>query len=553
MKKITSKFFSWFIFAIVIVIAYQFLAKTQDPSQRPSSSVNLQNKTLRIVSGSENKSLQPIIEQWAAKQGVTIDLSYQGSVDIYRLLQQGTNIPFDAVWPANHLWIALGDEQKVVKHEKSIMRSPVVLGIKKTIAQQLGWIDNPAVKIQDILDASEQGKFRLSMTSATQSNSGSSAYIGFLYAMAGYPDTLTAEHLDNPQVQEKVKKLLGMVNRSSGSSGWLKDAFVQHPDRFDAMLNYEAMLIEANQAFTRNGQDPLCAIYPQDGLMVADSPLGFIAHNDANNAGKEALFLKLQQYLLSKEVQNKIEATGRRTGLLGINVSSTDKTIWNPAWCIDTERDIAPIPTPAQAVIQQALNLYQTDLRKPSLTIWALDISGSMQGAGMAGLKKAMTTLLDSEQAKIHLLQAGKNDMTYIIPFNHETLPIWEIKGNDTTQLATALQNVNNLNATGGTDLYRALVIALRKLQPYYDDGTLWNYLPAIVAMTDGRSQEINKKVFDQVVQQLPFALDIPIHAISFGKADKKQLEALTQQSVGRLFDSRGDLATTLRKAKGYN
>jgi Ca-activated chloride channel family protein len=509
--------------------------------------------SLSIVSGSENKSLQPIIEQWAHQQGVNITISYQGSVDIYRLLQQGNNIPFDAIWPANHLWIELGDEKKVVKHEKSIMRSPVVLGVKKSIAQQLGWVDNPAVKIQDILHASEQGKFRLSMTSATQSNSGSSAYIGFLYAMAGYPDTLTDAHLNNPEVQKKVKKLLGMVNRSSGSSGWLKDAFVGHPDRFDAMFNYEAMLIEANQSFTRNKQEPLCAIYPEDGLMVADSPLGFIAKQDAESADKEALFLKLQQHLLSKAVQQKIEATGRRTGLLGMNVSNTDKSVWNPAWCIDTERDISPIPTPAQAVIQQALNLYQTDLRKPSLTLWTLDVSGSMKGAGITGLKQAMTTLLDSKQAAIHLLQAGKNDITYIIPFNHETLGVWEIKGNDKTQLATILQKVSNLNASGGTDLYRALVIALRTLQPYHDNGTLWNYLPAIVAMTDGRSQEVNKQAFNQVVRQLPYAMDIPIHAIAFGDADKHQLEALAEQSVGRLFDSHGDLAKTLRKAKGYN
>jgi Ca-activated chloride channel family protein len=164
-----------------------------------------------------------------------------------------------------------------------------------------------------------------------------------------------------------------------------------------------------------------------------------------------------------------------------------------------------------------------------------------------------MTTLLDSKQAALHLLQAGKNDITYIIPFNHETLGVWEIKGNDKTQLATTLQKVSNLNANGGTDLYRALVIALQTLQPYHDNGTLWNYLPAIVAMTDGRSQEVNKPVFNQIMKQLPYAMDIPIHAIAFGDADKQQLEALAERSVGRLFDSHGDLAKTLRKAKGYN
>lgn len=552
MKVNSSSFLRWLLFTIIAVVFYQFVFNTSNKTNTATNTAN----HLRIVSGSENKSLQPIIEQWAKQQKVTIDISYQGSVDIYRLLQQGANIPFDAVWPANHLWIELGDENKVIKHEKSIMRSPVVLGVKKNIAQQLGWVENPAVKIQDILTASKQGKFRLSMTSATQSNSGSSAYIGFLYAMAGYPDTLTAEHLNNPEVQKKVKQLLGTVNRSSGSSGWLKEALISHPDRFDAMFNYEAMLIEANQQLTHNGQEPLCAIYPQDGLMVADSPLGFIAHptdQQTDSANKEALFLKLQQHLLSNKVQMMIEGTGRRTGLLGMNVSNTDTSVWNPAWCIDTERDISPIPTPAQTVIQQALNLYQTDLRKPSLTVWTLDVSGSMKGAGISGLKQAMTTLLDSKQAKIHLLQAGKNDITYIIPFNHETLGVWEINGNNTAQLTTALQNVSNLQADGGTDLYRALVIALQTLQPYHDNSTLWNYLPAIVAMTDGRSQEVNKAFFNQTVQQLPYAMDIPIHAIAFGNADKQQLEALAEQSIGRLFDSHGDLGKTLRKAKGYN
>jgi hypothetical protein len=38
-----------------------------------------------------------------------------------------------------------------------------------------------------------------------------------------------------------------------------------------------------------------------------------------------------------------------------------------------------------------------------------------------------------------------------------------------------------------------------------------------------------------------------------FGDADKQQLESLTQQSLGRLFDSQGDLGKTLREAKGYN
>ena len=36
------------------------------------------------------------------------------------------------------------------------------------------------------------------MTSATQSNSGCSAYIGFLYALLGNPDVITSESLQTP-------------------------------------------------------------------------------------------------------------------------------------------------------------------------------------------------------------------------------------------------------------------------------------------------------------------------------------------------------------------
>lgn len=551
---------NWIIIAVFAFVAYQlfFAGGGWFGSDSPSSYGNTPNgdpttADLVIVSGSENKGLQPIINRWADREGVEIAVVYKGSVDIYRSLQQGAQAPYDAVWPANHLWIELGDTQKVVKHEQSIMRSPVVLGLKKSIAQQLGWDKNP-VTTQDILAATEQGKFRLAMTSATQSNSGSSAYMAFLYAMSDYPDTLTLENLADENVQAQVKRMLSTVNRSSGSSGWLKEAYVEHPDRFDAMFNYEAMLIEANQAMTRRGAqgsgEPLCAIYPDDGLMVADSPLGYINKGDDR---KETLFQKLQAHLLSEDVQQQIEGMGRRTGLLGMSVSNTDTAIWNPDWCIDTQKTIASIPVPSQPVIQEALSLYQTELRKPSLTVWVLDVSGSMQGDGINGLRRAMTTLLDTNLAKEHLLQAGKNDITYVIPFNHDVQAVWKIEGNNVTQMNDALRNVQLLDADGGTDLYRALVQAMQELQPYYDDNTLWNYLPAIVAMTDGRSRDENQPYYVDMLQRLPYARDIPIHAIAFGDADKAQMQALTAESVGRLFTVKHDLPGVLRKAKGYN
>ena len=63
---------------------------------------------LRIVSGSENAELEPILTEFARQENVRIEMTYQGSLDIMRLLGE-EEIPYDAVWPASSLWLTVGD------------------------------------------------------------------------------------------------------------------------------------------------------------------------------------------------------------------------------------------------------------------------------------------------------------------------------------------------------------------------------------------------------------------------------------------------------------
>ena len=504
---------------------------------------------LSVVSGSENRSLEPLIQDWAKAHGAEVTMTYLGSVDISHEIARGKDSAFDAVWPANSLWIQLGDDARVVKDAQSILRSPVVLGLKLSIAERLGWTGRQDVTVQDIAAAAEAGAFRLAMTSATQSNSGASAYLGFLYALAGNPDVLTLETLKDPALLDAMRKLLAQIGRSSGSSGWLKDALVAHPEAYDAMFNYESTVLEANQALTAADNEPLYIVYPANGLAMSDSPLGFIDHGDA---AKATAFHDLQTMLLTPDTQAKIEALGRRTGLLAAD-GAGDPAVWRKDWGADYAKTFAPIPMPAAEVIRAALNLYQSELRKPSLTIWVLDTSGSMDGEPLQKLKTAMDLLLDKKAAEANLLQPSSRDVTIIIPFSDQVGSPWVVKGAADADLQNALARVNALEAGGGTDLYSALAEALKALQPYADNGTLFDYLPAIVAMTDGASSTDNFGYFQRKLAQSKFGQDIPIHAVAFGSADEEQLQALTSGSIGRLFQSGGDLADALRQAKGYN
>ena len=96
---------------------------------RPSASVSL-----TLLSGSENKDLEPILQRYAAQAGMRVELKYRGSVDISREIEKGREAEVDAVWPASSLWIDLGDSRKVVHHTLNIYRSPAVFAIKSKLA-----------------------------------------------------------------------------------------------------------------------------------------------------------------------------------------------------------------------------------------------------------------------------------------------------------------------------------------------------------------------------------------------------------------------------------
>ena len=319
------------------------------------------SKTLKILSGSENKELESILEQCKQSTGVNIEMTYKGSVDIMQELKNDAQ-DYDAVWTASSLWISLGDEKHIVKHDKSICTSPVIFGVKQSVAEKLGFTSGD-VSVRDILKAIENKQLKFCMTSATQSNSGASAYIGFLYALLEKTTALTSDDLNNPELKEQIKTLLSGVERSSGSSGWLEEMFLAGD--YDAMVNYESLIIDANRQLTASDKELLYAVYPYDGLSISDSPLGYLDHGDEK---KEENFLKVQEYLLSDETQKKIEATGRRISLN--SVSEQNKEVFNKKWGIDTERILSPITMPSADVLTDALNMWQSDFRKPSLTLF---------------------------------------------------------------------------------------------------------------------------------------------------------------------------------------
>jgi len=495
-----------------------------------------------ILSGSENEVLAPLVQEFCQSRGATCTIRYQGSLDIALALKSGNDPAADAVWPAASIWIDMFDTQRRVKSVRSIAQMPVILGVRRSRAQALGWVD-AKVTAKDILAAVEGGRLKFLMTSATQSNSGAAAYLAMLAAGIGKPDLIEAGDLDKAGVLATVRALLRGVERTAGSSGWLADLYrdgERNGAHYEAMWNYEAVIKETNDKLIADRQEPLYAVYPEDGVAVADSPLGFVDRGRGTDV--ESFFNDLQAFLLKDDAQARIARTGRRVELARAAQLAADAvTNVNPG------RAVTVVRPPEPAVIQKALGLYQEALRRPSLTALCLDLSGSMQGNGEKQLLDAMKFLFTPARTREMLVQWSKQDQIVVLPFNDHVLWTANASGDDSEQ-AGLLARALELHAGGGTDFYTCGARALAAMKQSLDDG---QHLAAIVIMTDGKSQG------EMATFERAWRADgrrVPVFGVTFGDdADRSQLDALAKLTGGRVFDGTKNLTDAFRAVRGYN
>src|SRR5262249_25126244 len=145
----------------------------------------------------------------------------------------------DALWVSHGKYLAMDENLKgrIVSQEKTML-SPVLLGLKASKARALGW-DKQEPTWKEIADAAKAGKFTFGMTNPTSSNTGLTATIGLAAALAKNPDGLTEADLKNPRLADFFR---GQA-LTSGSSGWLAEAYEKDQSRVDGIINYESVLL----------------------------------------------------------------------------------------------------------------------------------------------------------------------------------------------------------------------------------------------------------------------------------------------------------------------
>ena len=525
-----------FLFSIVgIVILISFMNNIFSGSQSHIKYDPKNPKFIHILSSYENSFIEDDLKNFANQNDMRINVTYMGDIDIVDELNTNPE-KYDAVWISNSMWLYMLNNSYLYSEQKSISISPVIFGIKKSKAESLGLVGKEVTN-NDIVKLIQDKKISYVMSSVTRTNTGATAYFGFVQSLAGNPEVLTVEHLQNKELQENLKAIFSGVERVSGDEDYLKKMFLNDSE-FEAVIADEGSLIEINKELEKNGKETLYFIYPTDGVAMNDSTFSFIS----SNHDKKDAFLKLQDYLLSSDGRKVLDSKGKRTWYGGVK-EDVDKSVFNPAWGIDTTKSLLVTKFPSKNVMNEALNVYVNLLRKPTHVAFCLDYSGSMSGSRIKELKDAMGYILDPEQTAKERLQFTENDKVSILMFETKVGNVMTEAGNKTDGL---LKSINAAYPGGATALFPCVEAASRYLEKDTDDVT-----KVVIAMTDGEANVGEFYVLENYFNSSKEK--IPVYSIAFGDASEYQLDQMSRLTNGKTFNGKTGLLQAFKEVRGYN
>jgi Ca-activated chloride channel family protein len=492
--------------------------------------------TLTVMAGSEVKDLQPLLEDIRKATGVTLAMTYSGTLEGAEAIDSGEAT--DVAWFASGHYLSLlpSAGARIVDQQK-IMLSPVILGVKKSVADKFGWTDNPDITWKDIQAKSADGSFRFAMTNPAASNSGLTALIGVASALSGSSDSIDTGTID----KDALRAFFKGQTVTAGSSGFLADTYVREQDNVDGIVNYESVLMSLNAGGKL--REPLELIYPKEGIITADYPFMLL------NKDKREAYDKVVAYLRSPDVQKRIMTdTSRRPAIPGVPLDSRFTT-----------QTLIELPYPAKLeTIDGLITAYLDEVRRPATAIFVLDLSDSMKGDRLENLKTSMKALTGTDNTltgKFARFRA-REDVT-IVTFASDVMDVRTFTIDDTAPTGpdmTAIRDyIDGLTTFDGTAIYSGVERAYDEVAR--QQGIDPNRLFSIVLMTDGENNSgTEPDQFKSDVSALPAAVkDVHVYPVLFGDASLDAMGDIATLTGGTVFDATTtSLLKIFKQIRGY-
>jgi len=297
-------------------------------------------------------------EYFKEKFGITarVRLVVTGTHDTVNRILDGSERP--TVWsPASSIWIPyMNTKWRSVTHNDydiavdwtPLVLSPVVLASWGSYVQQrnvTGFVDLYRL-------AKEGVDFKYGHPDPLLSNGGTMTVIlEFAEAAGKKPEDLTVEDLKNETVIEIVKTIESKAIYYGKSTGFFGAWAAENgPDAIQFFGIYENVVLDNSLKALRKWNDPLVAIYPEKGTLVADHPFVLLNAPWVDSwqrlAAGQYLF-----FLLKPENQELAQKHGFRPASSSVPL---DQTLFNPSNGVQYEMRV-PVLKPLKGEVMEAI------------------------------------------------------------------------------------------------------------------------------------------------------------------------------------------------------
>ena len=444
------------------------------------------------------------------------------------MLYGALNNEFEALSPDSSIWFRQLDQLYaeqvadpsafLVSQTRYYAISPVVIAMWEDVARELGWPDE-AIGWNDLVNhALANPDFTWSHPS-TASASGLLATLAEFYAAAGVTRGITPQDLQQPETIARLQEMESTVSYY-GEGEWAiaQQVDARGRDYLDAFVAQEQLVVWLNQ----RGHD-IVAIYPQEGSLWEDHPLGLLEVGTLTSDQRLA-FEEFATYLESPEAQSRVLAGGYRPADLSLDLRGAESPL-TAANGVDPDQPRTTLQLPGAQVIDQVRNVWWLIKRKTNVYL-VVDTSGSMEGSKLFNVRQALTTFvsqIEGEDERVGLIEFW-GQVDNLVPLDR--------LGNNRTELLNAIEG---LQSGGDTALLDGVTRAYKELQRLNDP----ERINAIVVMTDGQENASRISIWDLTAlleRENQSGVPVVIFAIAYGSdADYGTLEQLTQATGGQV------------------
>ncbi len=394
----------------------------------------------------------------------------------------------------------------------ALFGSPVVAVAKPSTMKLLNVADS-SYPFKTFLNNDLPSSVSLMHSAPEHSQSGLAALIQLAYTAS--PTSLTGTNLQSSQ---ELTQNLGKLESFTSSYAKSTTELLLNISKSRSNANPIAITTEQEMVNYNLTHDTLTAIYPSEGSTWVNYSI-CKSKADWVSPELESAFNKMTQFLSTPEAKTEFLRSGFRPTLA--NNFEEPLTRENG---VNTSKPVKLLVPPKGNIVKQLINIFQK-VKKPSVNMYILDTSGSMQGEDIITVKAATQSVIN---------KLAKEDMVALVSFSNEAV----LQSGFTKDKSAVSRKINTLTAAGESALYDAITLGISNLS----QGRFDTYRKNVFIITDSSDSGSRNSLYtvrdmlSNTAQQNPF--NLYVLGIRRGDFNNRPINELVKASGGFYFET---------------